>query len=83
MISGEFEAIQVNGSDLFVLKLPEGTVKEIYLGIGNLVKKDQEREKQSFELITYKHPNAEMFACFTGSKSWGVECQLMEALKPF
>ena len=78
VISGEFEVIQVNGSDLFVLKLPEGTIKEIYVGIRNSVVKDQECEKQFLEVITDEHPDAKMFACFTGSESWSVNFKLME-----
>jgi hypothetical protein len=78
VISGEFEVIQVNGSDLFVLKLPEDAVEEIYLGIRNPVRKDQECKKQFFEVVTNKHPNAKIFGCFTGSESWGIEHRLIE-----
>lgn len=78
IVSGEFEVLQIDGNDLYALKLPKGVIKEIYLGIRNPVLKKELAEIRLLKNIEQKHPKANVFACDTGDKSWGIEAKLME-----
>jgi hypothetical protein len=71
--SGEFRIIEVDGADLFVMNLPKGIIREVYLGARNLLLREEDSLKQFVDTVAKEHPNCKMFACHVGSKAWDLE----------
>lgn len=72
LISGNFKIIEVADRPIYLLDLPIGTIKEIYLGVRN---KDLEQKR----LLAFKkklstlHPSVKIFGCKISSKTWNLE----------
>ena len=70
--SGTFSEINVEGTPLYLLPLPEGTIKEIYLGVRSNAMKSNE-EQAFFTSVKKYQPKARIFECCISKFSWNLE----------
>lgn len=72
--SGRFEVIQSkDGLDLFVMKLPQETIKEIYLGIRNTHLREHDSVFRFRDTVARIHPNCKVFGCRVGKTAWEID----------
>jgi hypothetical protein len=77
IVSGDFKIIQAQGSDLYILKLPVNSIKEIYLGIRNPKMEVVKKRNEFLDFIDTQHPEVKVHHCRAGDKTWGVESYLI------
>ncbi|MPY25008.1 DUF2971 domain-containing protein [Shewanella sp. YLB-07] len=71
--SGEFSEIEVSGRPIYLLSLPKGTIKEIYLGVRSSTLKST-GDHELYKVAKEHQPKAKIFACTISKSSWSLEC---------
>ena len=67
--SGSFTEIEVGDRPIYLIDLPKGAIKEVYLGIRSELLK----QEKALELVKEYQPQATTFGCGMSSSSWSLE----------
>lgn len=68
--------IKVSGNDLFVIKLPNNTIKEVHFGIRNPLMLNENRSEFNTlkEMVKLYSPDIKYFDCRLENSSWYIDC---------
>ena len=79
--SGTFTKIDVGGRPLYLLNLPAGSIKEVYIGVRSVFQ-DAERALELTHDIHDFQPQAKVYGCAISDNSWSLDSfELEEAAK--
>lgn len=76
--SGKFKSIEVDGRPLYLLDLPKGAIKEVYVGVRSVFQ-NANRALELIRDIHDLHPQAAVYGCRISSHSWSLDRFELEA----
>lgn len=77
--SGRFSRIDVNGRPLYLLNLPKGVIREVYIGLRSDFMDADKAVKLAAEVRGYQ-PDAKLYGCRISDKSWDLDSFELEKL---
>jgi len=71
--SGSFNEIRVSDVPLYLLKIPNDAIKEVYVGAHSNIIKNKHTAATFFSKVTAYQPNSNIYGCEISKSSWNLE----------
>lgn len=75
--SGSFTILSLGDRQLYLIKLPDDAVREMYLGVRNPIVDQEAFDGFACELREH-HPDAQLLQCVVGEREWTLESKEIE-----
>ena len=71
--SGKFHLVESDVRRLYCYELPEGSIREVYLGLRHSALSSQKELRRLVKQITIRHAGVGIKACRLSKETWGIE----------